>query len=214
MINPGTASNADLDFNVIGRKSQSHWRQHAITADQLQHKVFDPISFVIPNLIPAEGVTLLCAKPKAGKSWFALDLGVAATADRFVLGEIKPPQGDVLYLALEDSERRLQRRIAKLLPTFNGAWPSRLTLVRGWRRVNEGGLDDIRQWCGSVATPMLVVVDVLEKVRPAANSNSRSVYERNYEALSGLAKLAADLSIAVLVIHHTRKMAQRTSWTP
>jgi hypothetical protein len=138
----GTDKNAERIAGETGaggvcRNSQPHWRQHAITAEQLQHKVFDPISFVIPDLIPAEGVTLLCAKPKAGKSWLALDLGVAATADRFVLGQIKPLQGDVLYLALEDSERRLQRRIAKLLPTFNRAWPSRLTLVRGWRRVNE-----------------------------------------------------------------------------
>ena len=51
---------------------------------------------------------------------------------------------DVLYLALEDNWQRLQRRLTKLLPTFTGEWPSGLTLATGWRRVNEGGLDDIR----------------------------------------------------------------------
>jgi len=52
-------------------------------------------------------------------------------------------QGDVLYLALEDSKRRLRRRMTKLLPT-GARWPSRLTIKTDWRRLHEGGLADIR----------------------------------------------------------------------
>jgi hypothetical protein len=70
-----------------------------------------------------------------------LDACIAATANRFTLGEIKPEQGDVLYLALEDSKRRLQRRVTKLLPTFSGKWPESLTITTRWRRLHEGGLD-------------------------------------------------------------------------
>jgi hypothetical protein len=47
-------------------------------------------------------------------------------------------------LALEDSKRRLQRRMTKLLPTFAGKWPEKLTIATKWRRLHEGGLDDIR----------------------------------------------------------------------
>jgi hypothetical protein len=178
----------------------------AITADRLQDETYESIRFIVPNLIPAEGVTLLCSKPKLGKSWLVLDLCVGCTADRFVLGEIKPTQGEVLYLALEDSRRRLQRRMAKLLPSFTGKWPSRLTLVTAWRRVSEGSLDDIRAWYKSASQPTMVVVDVLVKVRPIGKSG-RSAYELDYEALAGLHKLAVELGIAVLVVHHTRKMA-------
>ncbi|MGP0092686.1 MAG: AAA family ATPase [Xanthobacteraceae bacterium] len=182
------------------------WQQEAITAEKLQHEVFAPIAFLVPDLIPAEGVTLICSKPKLGKSWLVLDLCLGCTTDRFILGELKPVQGDVLYLALEDSRRRLQRRLTKLLPSFAGEWPKGLTLVTSWRRVNEGGLDDIRAWHKAAGKPVLVVVDVLVKVRPVTKG-SRSAYELDYEALGGLQKLAAELGVAVIVVHHTRKMA-------
>jgi len=90
-------------------------------------------------------VTLLCSKPKFGKSWLAYDLCIGCTMNRMILGDILPAQGDVLYLALEDSKRRLQRRMSKLLPA-GIPWPRHLTLKTEWRRLHEGGLDDIRAW--------------------------------------------------------------------
>ena len=94
------------------------WKAASCTAGQLQSMTFPPLSWILPNIIPAEGLTILCSKPKFGKSWLVLDLCIACTHDRFTLGKIKPTQGDVLYLALEDSKRRLQRRMTKLLPSF------------------------------------------------------------------------------------------------
>jgi len=189
-----------------GRHHSPVWWQDVITADRLQHEVYEPIRFVVPDLIPAERVTLLCSKPKIGKSWLVLDLCIGCTTDRFILGQIKPVQGDVLYLALEDSRRRLQRRMTKLLPTFNGCWPNGLMLATTWRRVSEGGLDDIRAWHKSVESPILVAVDVLVKVRPVSKGG-RSAYELDYEALAGLHKLAIELGVAIIVVHRTRKMA-------
>jgi len=189
-----------------GGQCSSGWLQDCITADRLQHNRYEPIQFIVPDIVPAEGITLLCSKPKLGKSWLVLDLCIGCTTDRFILGEIKPAQGAVLYLALEDSRRRLQRRITKLLPTFTGDWPKDLTLATKWRRVNDGGLDDIRAWHRSANKPIQVVVDVLVKIRPIGKAG-RSAYELDYEALAGLHKLALELGVAVVVVHHTRKMA-------
>jgi hypothetical protein len=105
---------------------------------------FDPVRFLVRNLIPNEGVTLVVAKPKSGKSWLILDLALASTMNRLTLGDIKPLQGSVLYLALEDSLRRLRSRCDKLLPADVKDWPDTLTLATEWRRVDQGGLDDIR----------------------------------------------------------------------
>jgi len=198
--------NAARDRSYKEGGSSSAWLQDSITADRLQYDLYEPIQFIVRDLVPAEGVTLLCSKPKLGKSWLVLDLCIGCTSDRFILGQIKPAQGDVLYLALEDSRRRLQRRMTKLLPTFSGRWPKGLTLATKWRRVSEGGLDDIRAWHKSVSKPILVVVDVLVKVRPIGKGG-RSAYELDYEALAGLHNLAVELGIAVIVVHHTRKMA-------
>jgi hypothetical protein len=170
---------------------------------------FPPLSWIVPNIIPAEGLTLLCSKPKFGKSWLAYDLCIACTTKRHTLGNIKPAQGSVLYLALEDSKRRLQRRMTKLLPTFGATWPERLTLKTEWRRLHEGGPEDIRAWHADTkktgGKPILVVVDVLAKVRkPVGN---RQLYEADYAALADLTNLANELELAIVVAHHTRKMA-------
>jgi RecA-family ATPase len=124
------------------------------------------------------------------------------------LGEILPAQGDVLYLALEDSKRRLQRRMSKLLPAGT-PWPRHLTLKTEWRRLHEGGFDDIRAWHADSKNkggkPVLVNIDVLAQVRkPTGN---KQLYEADYEALTGLTRLAGELSLAIVVVHHTRKMA-------
>jgi hypothetical protein len=120
-----------------------------------------------------------------------------------VLGDIKPTQGDVLYLALEDSQRRLKKRLDKLWP--HGDWPDRLTLTTEWKRADQGGLDDIAEWCDSVRNPVLIVVDTLEKLRPAAKNNA-AAYSTDYLAIAGLHKLAHARGIAIVVIHHVRKM--------
>jgi AAA domain len=194
--------------NRISRNSAS-WKSGSFTAKQLQSMEFPPTSWILLDIIPAEGVTLLCSKPKFGKSWLAYDLCIASTTDRFTLGAIKPAQGDVLYLALEDSKRRLHRRMRTLLPSFGRTWPEKLTLKTEWRRLHEGGLDDIRAWHSDTKSeggrPILVVIDVLAKVRkPVGN---RQLYESDYAALADLTKLANELGLAVVVLHHTRKMA-------
>jgi hypothetical protein len=190
-------------------EDQPAWMEGAFTAQQLQGMTVPPVSWIVPDMIPAEGVTLLCSKPKFGKSWLAYDLCIACTMGRFTLGTIKPAQGDVLYLALEDSKRRLQRRMGKLLPTFNEKWPDKLTITTEWRHLHEGGLDDIRAWYEQTKTsrgkPIMVTIDVLAKVRKP--SGNKQLYEADYEAITGLTRLANELGIAIIVIHHTRKMA-------
>jgi hypothetical protein len=86
------------------------WRAHVFTAASLKEKKFEPISYLVPLLIP-EGVTILAGKPKVGKSWFALDLALALAGGRFVLGDIHLIEGDVLYAALEGNDRRLRSRL-------------------------------------------------------------------------------------------------------
>jgi hypothetical protein len=184
--------------------SRQDWRARAVMASDLQVMTFPPVRHILPGYIP-EGATIIAGKPKAGKSWLTLDLGLAATADRFTLGTLKPAQGDVLYLALEDNNRRLKRRMAKLWPSTEAQWPKRLTFVTDWQRADEGGLDDIEDWCRSVADPVMVIIDTLEKFRPIQTGKSPA-YTADYMAVAGLQKIAGRHRIAVVINHHVRKM--------
>jgi hypothetical protein len=181
------------------------WRAVALTAADLRLMKFDPVRYVVPNFIP-EGLTLLVGRPKVGKSFLVLDICVACAANQCTLGSLKPLQGDVLYLALEDGKRRLQRRLDKLLPMSNGEWPERLSLISmgDWRRADQGGLADIEAWCKWAAKPVLVVVDTLERFRKPASGKS-PLYSADYEAITGLQKIAIDYGIAIVVLHHDRK---------
>jgi len=79
------------------------------TATELLDMELPEPKFAVPGIL-AQGLGILGGKPKTGKSWKVLDLGLAVAYGGRALGSIKVEQGDVLYLALEDTARRLQDR--------------------------------------------------------------------------------------------------------
>ena len=177
---------------------------HFFKSMELNVMRFEPIKYVVPGII-VEGLTLLAAKPKVGKSWLALHAGVAvATVNGgFTLGEIHCAEGDVLYCALEDNPRRLQSRMTKLIGGTRG-WPPRLTFLCEMPRLAEGGLDVIKQWIKSVPAPRMVIIDTLAMVR-APKKRDETGYDADYNAVKELRALANQYGIAILLIHHQRK---------
>jgi biotin operon repressor len=175
------------------------------TFAQLQRMTFKEPKVLVPGLI-TEGCYLLAARPKIGKSWMTLNIGLAVAMGTTCLsGSKQCEQGDVLYLALEDGEKRLQRRGSKLLPTFNGTWPANFHYATDWPRGDEC-LIEIERWIIAHPNARLVVIDILAKVR-VPSSAKLSAYEQDYNALSGFQKLAQKYSITIIVVHHTRKSA-------
>ena len=170
-----------------------------VAASALQAKAFGTLRSALPGYI-TEGLTFLVSRPKLGKSWLMLDVSVAIATGRTTLGTLQPETGDVLYLALDDGERRLQQRLAALLKGEK-AWPGRLALATRWRRANEGGLSDVEEWCQSVANPVAVVIDSLDRFRSLQGGESAQVYD----AIEKLQRIARDHRIAIVVVHHERR---------
>jgi RecA-family ATPase len=172
------------------------------SAADLQRRVFPEIQYIVPGIL-APGLTLFAGKPKIGKSWLCLDVALSVAGGRYCLGDLKCDEGDVLFIGLEDNERRLQKRIAKLLPG-SMEWPSRLHYATEWPRANEGGLQAIRDWCQGAPMPKLIVVDVLAAFRGERRA-SQNQYEGDYAAIKDLQQIAMDFGIGIMVVHHTRK---------
>lgn len=86
----------------------------AWTADQLMAANFPEPKWAVPGIL-AEGVSLLAGPPKVGKSWLSLGLALAVAAGGQAFDSVPVQGGPVLYLALEDTPRRLQTRMGKLL---------------------------------------------------------------------------------------------------
>jgi hypothetical protein len=185
-------------------QSPDWWQTKLIKAPDLCDQQFPTLKYVVPGIIP-EGVTLLASRPKFGKSWVLLQVGTAiATGVVALVPDHNPLHGDVLYLALEDNPRRLQCRLTKYFGLDRRAWPSRLSIVTEWKRLDEGGVEAIEAWCRSVDKPTLIMIDTLKKVR-APKRSGQSDYDADYEACQGLQQLAGALNVAIIVAHHDRK---------
>jgi hypothetical protein len=178
-----------------------------ITAADLDRQEFPPVSYVIPGYV-AEGVTLLAGKPKCGKSWMALDWSLAVGCGGYAFGDVPVEKGDVLYLALEDNQRRLQRRVRQFLGD-EAEKPSRVSFATECPTLDKGGLKAIREWCARAALPRLLVIDVLAKVRPAKHKDE-GLYDADYRAIGLLKDLADEFRIAIVVVHHTSKRTDST----
>jgi hypothetical protein len=172
------------------------------TAASLRNKVFEPLKYIVTGYL-VEGATIFAGAPKIGKSWLMLNIGLAVARGGECLGGIKCEEGDVLYLAFEDNERRLQSRITRLIG-YAEEWPERFNYAIEWPRAHGGGLDKIREWIASVEKPRLVVVDVLAAFR-SPRQRHQDPYEADYAAIHDLQAIASQTGIAIVIVHHVRK---------
>jgi hypothetical protein len=164
-------------------------------AELLKRQVPEPV-WVVDGLLP-QGATLLAGKPKGGKSWLALQLAVAVAAGAPALQRAVRSPGDVLYLALEDTERRLKSRLELFLQSAPA--PSRLYLMTHWSPLNATGLNDLRSWIAQHPEVRLIVIDTLAMLR------CQGGYQNDHQAIDSLRSLAARYRIALVIVHHLRK---------
>ncbi|MCE3234981.1 MAG: hypothetical protein K0Q50_1161 [Vampirovibrio sp.] len=172
----------------------------SISALELMNKEFKAPRWAIPGLLP-EGLTILAGRPKSGKSWLAFDMCIAVASGGMALGNRPVQQGEALYLALEDSERRLQDRLLQLVQDESA--PDGLLFTTEAPRYDQGGLRALEDWLDNHPACRLVVLDTLGRFRPAGKS-AEGYAEETY-LLGCLQRLALDKGIALVVIHHTRK---------
>lgn len=164
-------------------------------------KEFPPTRWIVPGVLP-EGTTLLVAKPKIGKTWLTQGIAVAVASGGAALGHITVPRGDVLYLGLEDGERRLKARMLKIIGA--AAAPERFDYATTFD--HEAGLVAlIDAWVQRKAEPRLIVVDTLAKVR-GAQAMGQSLYDYDYRSVEALTAYAASHpGIGIVIVHHARK---------
>jgi hypothetical protein len=172
-------------------------------ADLVRREFPDPV-FAVPGLVPT-GLAILAAKPKIGKSWLALQLAGAVARGGAALGSIRVEKGEAMYLALEDSARRLKGRLLTQLAATGDTIPAGLFLADNWPRLCDGGLERLDAWLAAHPATRLVIIDTFAKVRSPARGRGEGVYMDDYAAISPLKELADRYGVALMVVHHLRK---------
>lgn len=167
----------------------------------LMTRQFTPLRFLVPGIL-TEGAFLLVGAPKIGKSWFALWLAASVARGGVFLGK-KVEQGDVLYLALEDNDRRLKDRLTMLGMTKDDL--NHFTYQCEWPQLGSGGEAKLEAWLEAHPETRLVVVDILKKIRPKRKGGGTG-YDDDYDELSVLQRLALKHRTTFLIVHHSRKM--------
>lgn len=180
-------------------------RPRGMAADTLLARDIPPLAWCVPNMLP-QGFAILAGNPKCGKSWTALDIALAVAMGGKTLGGFEVVRGSVLYLAREDSYRRLRSRMRALLGTEASLHDlSKLELLPGEEEWIGGaeGVSAMEDWAEEVGDPRLVILDTWAKVEPRQESGDS--YRSDYAMTSRYKQWADRHSATVLVIHHSTK---------
>lgn len=175
----------------------------SLTAIELSAMEFDPLGYVVPGILP-DGLALLAGKPKFGKSFMAMGLSIAVASGGLAFGSIQCEARNVLYCALEDSNRSLKSRLNKMLPY--GGLPEKLHFETVAPRMDSGLIEMLEAWLDDHPGPAFITLDVWRAIKPTASGRG-SAYDEDANGVAPLLELTKRRTgLCILVLHHIRKM--------
>lgn len=170
----------------------------ARTAQELLEEPIDEADWIIEDLLPV-GAHILAGAPKIGKSWMVLAMGLAVSMGQ-LFWDCAVCQGAVLYLCLEDTYARVKKRLWKLTDEANNSF----YLANSVSTIKDGLAEQIEYFVITHPDLKLVFIDTFQKVRSPTGD---SIYAADYGDFSALKAVADKHNLAMMVVHHTRKMA-------
>ena len=168
-----------------------------IDGETLMDMRLPPQRFCIQTLLP-QGLSILSGASKIGKSWMALDMCLHVAKGEPMWNQ-PTTSGTVLYLCLEDNYHRIQDRLLKITDDV----PSNIYFAISAKTLAEGLGDQIRDFVSEHRDTIFVAVDVFQMIRGGENENS---YACDYRDMLQLKQIATQLNIALLVVHHNRRL--------
>ena len=155
-----------------------------MTGAALYAKDIAELEFIAEDILPV-GATLFVGRAKDGKSLAMWNLLFAVTTGGVVFGKYPTTKGPALYLALEDGERRAKKRLMDQMRAFKMETPPEDLYIQCWEapRVGHGLEEELHRWIDEHPGAKLIVIDILEKVRPPRTRNG-SVYQDDYAAVA------------------------------
>ena len=172
-----------------------------IDGETLMSQPLAPLNFVVDTLI-SQGLHILAGSPKVGKSWLALWLAVTVAKGEAVWG-MGVKQGTTLYLCLEDSTLRIQNRLFEITEDA----PASVHFTTNSDTPGKGLEEQLCSFLSEHPDTVLVIIDTLQKVRDSKGSAGKAgMYGNDYDDISSIKRIADGFNIAVLLVHHLRKL--------
>ena len=170
-----------------------------ITAGELMDTPLAPKFQIVDDFLPV-GTYILAGTPKIGKSFLMTQLcWCVSEGVRFL--EYDTQQATVLYLALEDTNIRLQERLNRM---FGVDWQGEhLHLAFQTLRQGEDLVTELHEFVFDHPDTKLIVIDTLQRVRSAGDGNCR--YASDYKDVQIFKEFSDTHDLALILVHHTRK---------
>ena len=184
-------------ITAFGEPHKQFGKIQIMTMPELMETRFRVRPAVIDGLLPA-GTYLLAGAPKIGKSFLVLQMAYRVSMGEPFLG-FPSRQGTVLYLALEDTCERLQKRLAQM----TGQDSEHLILSVFSETLDEGLIERLTDFWSEHTDTVLIIIDTLQRVRGRTPDNGS--YAADYDTLASLKEFSDTYGVTVLVVHHTRK---------
>ena len=186
----------------------------SVTIATIMRTQYKKIRWAVPGIIP-EGMTVLAGRPKFGKSWLMLGLAYAVATGSKAWGFVDVEKASVHYLALEDSERRIQDRIWQMEGYFD-EYPENLHIYTDFPRIGDEFAVELTRILDRDPATGLIIIDTLQKVRPVTGGKrgNANLYQVEYEDYEKIQKWSISAGIPVICVHHTRKGDPSKSGNP
>ena len=168
-----------------------------VDAQELLLTPLDDPGFIVEDLIPG-GINVLAGDEKSGKSWMMLLLATCiATGQDFLGHPVK--QGNVLYLSLEDTYVRIQKRLFRLT---NEVGHGKLLLGIQSGTLDDGLMEQLEDTLEKKPDIDVIIIDTLQLIR----GNGKEVsYANDYSDVTVLKNFGRKHKLSIFVVHHTRK---------
>jgi RecA-family ATPase len=179
-------------------------RRRRATHKELMAAVHPPTPWAVTDLI-APGLTLLAAPPKAGKSYFVLQMGLCVAAGRPFLARQTKKQ-KVVYFNLEEWENMLQPRAIDICRENRIVDPDIEYIFDMDVADDETFLHEAQREIDAGAG--LLIIDLLARVRDELREDAKkNAYARDYNALKQIADfiLQNNPGVCIVIVHHTNK---------
>ena len=171
---------------------------HLISAETLFYTPLDHPRMLIDGIL-SNGLAILSGDSKIGKSWMVLWFCLKISRGEPVWG-LPTSKTDVIYLALEDKDWRIQQRMQDLIDVP----PSNLHFGFSCGKLGAELEGQIKLALKDQPSTGLLFIDTLQMVRDNVSSKVNA-YAQDYRDLSALKKIADDHNICIFLVHHNRK---------
>jgi hypothetical protein len=168
-----------------------------LTLEEMMETDFPEPKWIVDELIPHPGITVLSGRPSSYKTWLTQSLAISVASGNKFLGEFEiDNSGGVMFIDKENYVGRIKDRYVSL----DGTNENIVYLEGGNIKIDD--VDGLNGVMNSIKKhePKLLILDSLSRMHSKEENSASEMSE-----VAGALQNIRDMGVSVLYTHHHRK---------